>query len=75
MDLRGTRVESALEQLDRFLDRAALGDLTSVRIVHGVGTGALRNALREHLAQHALVHSFTAEEGANTDGATVVEMA
>jgi DNA mismatch repair protein MutS2 len=75
IDLRGTRVESALEQLDRFLDQAALGGLPSVRIVHGVGTGALRSALREHLAQHVLVQSFAAEEGSNADGATAVELA
>ncbi|MFH1560371.1 MAG: endonuclease MutS2 [Chloroflexota bacterium] len=75
IDLRGTRVENALEQLDRFLDQAALGGLQSVRIVHGVGTGVLRSALREHLAQHVLVQSFGAEEGSNANGATVVELA
>ena len=75
IDLRGTRVENALSQLDSFLDQAALGSLSSVRIVHGVGTGALRSALREHLAQHVLVQSFAAEEGSNADGATVVELA
>ena len=74
LDLRGMRVEEALEQIDRSLDRATLEGLSSVRIVHGVGTGALRNALREYLAKHPLVKSAAPEQGRNTDGATVVEL-
>ena len=64
----------ALDKLDRFLDKAALAGLTTVRLVHGVGTGALRDALRQRLAQHVLVDSFNSEEGKHTDGATVVEL-
>ena len=75
LDLRGVRVVEALDRLDRFLDKAALAGLPSVRLVHGVGTGALRDALRQHLAGHVLVGSFASEEGNRTDGATVVELA
>ncbi len=75
LDLRGVRVVDALDRLDRFLDRAALAGLSSVRLVHGVGTGALRDALRQRLAEHTLVNSFASEEGNRTDGATVVELA
>ncbi len=75
LDLRGVRVVDALDRLDRFLDRAALAGLSSVRLVHGVGTGALRDALRQHLTGHTLVNSFASEEGNRTDGATVVELA
>ena len=75
LDLRGVRVVEALDRLDRFLDKAALAGLPSVRLVHGVGTGALRDALRQHLTGHVLVGSFASEEGNRTDGATVVELA
>ncbi len=75
LDLRGVRVADALDRLDQFLDRAALAGLSSVRLVHGVGTGALRSALRERLAGHVLVGSFASEEGNRNDGATVVELA
>ena len=64
-----------LDRLDQFLDKAALAGLSSVRLVHGVGTGALRSALRERLAGHVLVGSFASEEGNRNDGATVVELA
>ena len=75
LDLRGVRVADALDRLDSFLDKAVLAGLSSVRLVHGVGTGALRSALREHLARHVLVESFASEEGNRNDGATVVELA
>ena len=75
LDIRGVRVEEALLQLDRFLDQAVLGGLSSVRIVHGVGTGALRGALREHLASHTQVDSFVPDESTRTDGATIANLA
>ena len=75
LDLRGVRVADALDRLDGFLDKAVLAGLSSVRLVHGVGTGALRSALREHLTGHIHVGSFASEEGNSSDGATVVELA
>lgn len=45
----GLRVEEALREIDRFLDRAVVQDVRQVKIVHGVGTGRLMNAIREHL--------------------------
>ena len=75
LDLRGVRVADALDRLDGFLDKAVLAGLSSVRLVHGVGTGALRSALREHLTRHIHVGSFASEEGNSSDGATVVELA
>ena len=75
LDLRGVRVADALDRLDSFLDKAVLAGLSSVRLVHGVGTGALRSALREHLTGHVHVGSFASEEGNRSDGATVVELA
>jgi DNA mismatch repair protein MutS2 len=75
LDIRGTRVEQALEELDTYLNDAVMLGMSSVRILHGKGTGALRAAVREHLAHHPLVKSFTSpppQEGG--DGVTIVKL-
>jgi DNA mismatch repair protein MutS2 len=48
-DLRGMRVEEALSRLDEALDQAAAEGRDEIRVIHGIGTGALRSAVREHL--------------------------
>ena len=74
LDLRGQRVEPALDQLENLLDQAALSGATQIRIIHGQGTGALRRAVREHLHGHPLVaHAGPAAEQ-GSDGVTVVEL-
>jgi DNA mismatch repair protein MutS2 len=73
--LLGVRVEEGLETVDDYLDRALLAGRGEVRIVHGHGTGRLREAIREHLRRHPAVASFrpgAANEGGN--GATVVAL-
>jgi DNA mismatch repair protein MutS2 len=60
LDLRGMRVEDIFDAIDQYLNDAYLGGLDNVRIVHGKGTGALRQAVREHLNRHPLVKSFGA---------------
>ena len=75
LDLHGERVEAALERLHAYLDDALLAGLDSVVIVHGIGTGALRRAVREALAEHPRVRSVRGgrrDEGG--DGATVAEL-
>jgi DNA mismatch repair protein MutS2 len=75
LDIRGWRVEQALEELDTYLNDAMMSGMTSVRILHGKGTGALRAAIREQLTHHPLVKSFTsapAREGG--DGVTIVNL-
>ncbi len=73
LDLRGQTVEEALENLDRYLDAAALAGLPWAHIVHGKGTGALRQAVRDSLRRHPLVRSYrSGEEGEGGDGVTVV---
>ena len=75
LDIRGWRVEAALEELESYLNDAALSGMSSVRIVHGKGTGALRAAIREQLAHHPLVKSYASappQEGG--DGVTVVKL-
>jgi len=75
LDLRGARVDEALEALDRYLDDASLASLDQVLIIHGLGTGALRDAVRAQAADHPLVKSFRAgERGEGGDGATIVKL-
>lgn len=73
--LRMQRVDEAIVNLDRYLDEAHLAGLEQVRVVHGKGTGALRQAIREHLRRHPLVASFRLGEPAEGgDGVTVVTL-
>ena len=75
LDLRGARVEEALETLDRYLDDAALAGMGRVTIIHGLGTGALRDAVRADAGVHPLVKSIRpGERGEGGDGATIVEL-
>ena len=73
INLIGLRVEPALEQLDSYLDRALLASQRQVRVIHGHGSGRLRQAVREHLRGHrgiAEIRAGAPNEGG--DGATVV---
>jgi DNA mismatch repair protein MutS2 len=75
LDLRGARVDEALEALARYLDDAALASLGKVMIIHGMGTGALRDAVRAAAADHPLVRALRpGERGEGGDGATIVEL-
>ena len=75
LDLRGARVDEALEALGRYLDDAALAGLDRVTIIHGLGTGALRDAVRAQAAAHPLVRdSRPGERGEGGDGATIITL-
>jgi DNA mismatch repair protein MutS2 len=75
LDMRGWRVEDALEELETYLNDAVMSGVSSVRILHGKGTGALRSAVRQHLARHPLVHSSEpAPQREGGDGVTVVKL-
>ncbi len=75
LDLRGARVDEALEALSSYLDDASLAGLDQVLIIHGLGTGALRDAVRAQAGGHPLVKSFRAgERGEGGDGATIVKL-
>ncbi len=75
LDLRGARVDEALDALVRYLDDASLAGLEQVLVIHGLGTGALRDAVREQLAGHPLVKSCRpGERGEGGDGATIVRL-
>ncbi|MDI6827026.1 MAG: endonuclease MutS2 [Armatimonadota bacterium] len=75
LKLIAQRIEQALTNLDRYLDDAYLAGLTSVRIIHGKGTGALRKAVWEFLANHHAVESFRlGEQEEGGAGATIVKL-
>ena len=75
-DLRGERVALALDRLSEALDRATADGAAGLRIVHGIGTGALREAVREHLGESRYVHGFTsADPDDGGEGVTLVEFA
>jgi DNA mismatch repair protein MutS2 len=71
LDVRGLTAQDAREQVRRFVDDAALAGLSSVRVVHGRGTGAVRAAVREELTSHPLVERHEPEA---QDGATVAQL-
>ncbi len=73
LDLRGMTVDDMLIELDHYLDQAYLAGLPFVRIIHGKGTGALRQAVREELRCHPLVGEFRA--GENSEGGEGVTVA
>ncbi len=72
LNLIGQRVDEALDESDRFLDRSLLEGRQAVRIIHGFGTGRLRAAIREHLRKHPAVKSWRrGDDNEGGDGATI----
>ena len=76
LDIRGMAADEAIPVLDIFLDNAFLANLPSVRIIHGKGTGVLRNAVRDHLRRCKNVKRFRpGTYGEGEDGVTIAEIA
>lgn len=74
INLIGMTVDEAIAHLDKYLDDAYIAHLPSVRIVHGKGTGALRNAVQNHLKRQKYVKSFRLGEAGEGDaGVTIAE--
>ena len=73
MDIRGQASDDALDMLDRYLDQAFAAGLPFVRIIHGKGTGKLRQVVRDALRQSPHVTSF--EEGGPKEGGEGVTVA
>jgi len=74
--IRHLTVDEALFRLDQYLNDAFMAGLPFVRIVHGKGTGTLRQAVHEALAKHPLVKSFRlGDYGEGDYGVTIVELA
>jgi len=76
LDLRGQRAEDAVDAMERYLENAYLTGLPFVRIIHGRGTGRLRQVIREALRQSPHVANFASgEENEGGDGVTVARLA
>ena len=74
LDIRGVNIEEGLSLLEDYLDRAARVALPFARVIHGKGTGVLRQAIRSALKKHPLIKSFeTGLDGEGGDGVTVVK--
>lgn len=75
LDLRGYRVEEALDEVENYLDKASLANLTPVYIIHGHGTGALKQAVRDFLKTSPYVAKFRpGEDAEGGDGVAVVDI-
>ena len=74
--LRHLTVDEALPKLDQYLHDAFVAGSYQVRVIHGKGTGTLRQIIRRELARHPLVKSFRpGEYGEGGEGVTIVELA
>lgn len=75
LDLRGERYEDALVRTEKYIDDALLSNYHQVNIIHGKGTGALRQGVQQYLKKHSRVKSYRfGEAGEGGSGVTVVEL-
>lgn len=73
LDLRGKRYEEAMQELDEFIDQALLNNMAQVDIIHGIGTGVIREAVTKYLRRNKNVKEFGyAPQNAGGSGATIV---
>ena len=74
--LRRLTIDEALLKLDQYLNDAFMAGLYQVKVIHGKGTGTLRQVVREQLSSHPLVKSYRpADYGEGGAGVTIVELA
>ncbi len=74
LNVVGKTVDEALPLLDKYLDQAVLAGRASIKVVHGVGTGRLRNAVRDYLRHHPQVTSAGPQPGPGGSAVTVAEL-
>ncbi|EMB85922.1 endonuclease MutS2 [Streptococcus mutans] len=73
LDLRGKRYEEAMQELDEFIDQALLNNMAQVDIIHGIGTGVIRDGVTKYLRRNKQVKEFGyAPQNAGGSGATIV---
>ena len=75
LDIRGCDCIDGVYQMDAFIDRAVLSNISTVTIIHGKGTGQLRSAVHQRLRKHPNVKNFRLGAfGEGEDGVTIVEL-
>lgn len=75
LDLRGKRYEAAMEELERFIDQALLNNMSQVDIIHGIGTGVIREGVTKYLRRNKHVKSFAyAPQNAGGSGCTIAHL-
>jgi DNA mismatch repair protein MutS2 len=75
LDLRGKRADEVEVLLDGYLNDVTLANFSEVQVVHGIGTGTVRQIVRDFLAGHPLVKSFrTGRDDEGRDGVTIVSL-
>ena len=75
LDLRGKRYEEAMQELDAFIDQALLNNMSQVEIIHGIGTGVIRDAVTKYLRRHRHVKNFEyAPQSAGGSGCTIATL-
>ncbi|EMB80427.1 putative DNA mismatch repair protein MutS2 [Streptococcus mutans 11VS1] len=73
LDLRGKRYEEAMQELDEFIDQALLNNMAQVDVIHGIGTGVIRDGVTKYLRRNKQVKEFGyAPQNAGGSGATIV---
>lgn len=75
LDLRGKRYEEAMQELDEFIDQALLNNMAQVDIIHGIGTGVIREGVTNYLRRNKHVKSFAyAPQNAGGSGCTIANL-
>lgn len=75
LDLRGQTIEEGIMMLDQYIDSCILMGIKTITVIHGKGTGALRNAVQQHLKNHRAVRTFRlGVYGEGEDGVTIAEL-
>ncbi len=75
LDLRGQTIEEGIMMLDQYIDSCILMGIKNITVIHGKGTGTLRNAVQQHLKNHRAVRTFRlGVYGEGEDGVTIVEL-
>ena len=75
LDLRGQTIEEGIMMLDQYIDSCILMGIKTITVIHGKGTGVLRNAVQQHLKNHRAVRTFRlGVYGEGEDGVTIAEL-
>ena len=75
LDIRGYASDEGIHEMDSFIDNCVMSGISMVTVIHGIGTGVLKNAVRNHLRRHPSVKSFRpGVYGEGEDGVTVIEL-